>query len=77
MNPFDLLKIKPAINAFCSRHAPFVKFLSYASTHMQEDSLLEVTLTGPDGQPAKTNLRVTAEDVALIAQMGEMLGKMK
>ena len=75
LNPMELMHIKPNIDAFCERHQNFVRFLGYAGKNLTQDCLIEVTLTDPDGNPVRTNLRVSPEDLELLHQLGSLLGK--
>lgn len=71
-NPMQLLKIKNMISGFQQRHPRVLPFLQDASTRIQEGSVIEVKVTGPDGRSITSNIRVTAEDLDLIQQAREL-----
>ncbi len=71
MNPMALLQIKPMIERFNERHPKFIQFFGYASQNLTEGSILELSITDPNGRKAVTNIRVTPEDIELIQQLGQ------
>ena len=67
INPLDILKLKDRLNAFRARHPGFSRFISAARKKgVPEGSVLDVTITTPDGQSMATNFRVSAEDIELL-----------
>ena len=75
MNPIALMQIKPMFESFSSRHPKFVQFFGYAAQSMGENSLLEISVTDANGQKAVTNIRVSQEDIELIEQLKNLMGK--
>ena len=74
MNAMKMLQLKPQIQKFQKRHPKFVQFFSaYAMTAAQEGSVLEITITDPDGKVVCTNMKVTADDVQLVHDLSEAL----
>ena len=74
MNPAMLLRLKGEAKKFQQRHPKFVSFLDYAAGHkLLEGNVLELVLRSPDGQQVKTNLRLSAEDVALLTELQQAL----
>lgn len=74
LNPMAFLKIKPLFEQFRERHPKFVEFLGFAPQHLGEDSILEIIITRADGYTAKTNIRVSAEDLELVEQLKSLTG---
>jgi hypothetical protein len=75
MNPMAFLKIKPLFEQFRDRHPKFVAFLGAAPQELGEDSLLEIKIKRADGFTTKTNIRISAEDLELISQLGALAGQ--
>ena len=73
MNPMAFLQFKPMLEQFRERHPKFVSFFSFAGQHIKEGSLLEISVTDPDGKKIVTNIRVSPEDIALFQTFGSML----
>lgn len=73
MDPMAFLKFKPMLEQFRERHPKFVSFFGFAGQHIKEDSLLEISVTDPDGKKIVTNIRVSPEDIALFQTFGSML----
>ncbi|MBE6851475.1 MAG: hypothetical protein E7504_07060 [Ruminococcus sp.] len=73
MNPFTLMQFKPLLERFRERHPKFVQFFGYAGKSITEGSLVEITVTDPEGKKIVTNIRVDNEDIALFNQFKEML----
>ena len=70
MNPMALLQLKGGWDKFCSNHPKFPKFIQAVSKEgVQEGSVIEVTITRPDGSSFSTNLKVQDSDLQLFEQM--------
>lgn len=74
MNPMALMQIKSMLESFRSRHPKFLQFFQAAAGAVTEDSLVEISLTTPDGKKMITNMKVTPEDLALFAQLKDLAG---
>lgn len=73
MNPLKLLQLKEAWEQFCIRHPKFPAFLNAASgIHLKEGTVIDVTITSPDGRQIGTNLKLTSEDVQLLQELKEL-----
>ena len=60
-------------DAFERRHPKFFPFLQAVSqSGISEGSVLEINVTRPDGKVLSSNLRLTAEDLELLAQLKNM-----
>ena len=64
MNPMALLKAKKSWDTFCGNHPRFPAFLQAAqSAGFQEGTVIEVSMTTPEGKTLTTNVRLTASDI--------------
>ena len=76
MNPFDILKLRNAKNQFEQNHPKFGPFLRAAyETGIQEGSVIEISVTPPDGTPIVTNLRVQASDLEMLQELMQLAMK--
>lgn len=70
MNPAALMKVMTAKKTFEDNHPKFAAFVRYLfSQPLEEGTVLEVTLTRPGQEPVATNLKVTREDLELLAEL--------
>lgn len=73
MNPASLFKIKSAFSKFAANHPKFPAFLQAAGNNMiSEGSVIEITITAPDGRTISTNVLVKAEDMELFESLKKM-----
>lgn len=64
MNPMALLKMKKSWDTFCGNHPRFPAFLqAVQSAGIKEGTIIEVTITTPEGRSMTTNVRITASDL--------------
>lgn len=76
MNPMDLMKIMSAKNRFQANHPKFGAFLKAAfAGGIQEGTILELTVTKPDGEKMTTNLKVQPSDLKLLNELRNMSNK--
>lgn len=74
MNPMKLVQLKPAMNKFQNRHPKFIQFFnSLAASGLREGSVLEISITDPDGKTMCTNMKVTADDMRLMNDISEAM----
>lgn len=68
MNPTKMLKLKKEWDAFNARHPKFVRYLGVvkAGGYLADGSVVDVTITNPDGKALHANVRMTKEDIELI-----------
>ncbi len=67
MNPQAMMQFMSAINTFKSNHPKFASFIEqFIRNGVPEGSVIEITVTGPDGVPVTTNMKVTESDIELI-----------
>ena len=51
------------------------KFFARIQPEVKEGSVIELTVTPPDGEPLKANIKVQAEDMALLQMIKNMQQK--
>lgn len=74
MNPMMLMQIKGMLDDFKRNHPKVPMFFSAAAQSIGEGSVIEITVTSPEGKKICTNMRVTADDLKLVEQMKSMSG---
>lgn len=73
INPMQILKIRDTLNAFRSRHPGFSRFIADIRRRgLPEGTVMDMTVTMPDGKTMQTNFRVSQEDLDLIRMLGEL-----
>lgn len=73
INPMKLLQIKPLFSKFQSNHPKFTQFLSAAGrSGLTDGSVIEISITNPDGKNICTNLKLTADDLELFQAVAEL-----
>ena len=71
MNPMQLLKMKGMLDRFQKDHPRFLPFLRDASGRVAEGTIIEISVKTASGETIRTNLKVNAEDVQMIRELGE------
>lgn len=75
INPAKLLKYKHELSAFVERHPKFIRYLEVVKKdYVKEGSVVDVTVTEPEGKKIHANLRLNAEDVKTLTELEEFLG---
>ena len=69
MDLSSLFQVKAAWSGFQRRHPKFVLFCRAAKPRIAEGTVLEITITPPDGQPLSMNLKVAAQDLEALNQL--------
>lgn len=73
MNPAKLLKLKKSWDEFSGNHPKFVNFMKAVSKKgAKEGTLIEITVTTPEGETISSNLKITKSDEEMIAELGEL-----
>lgn len=66
MNPVKLMKARAALSQFEKRHPKVRRFLdSVSKDALQEGTVVEISVTTPQGKNYITNIKVTQEDIDL------------
>lgn len=69
-SPADLMKLMSFKNRFESSHPKFVAFVKALSKNgVEEGAVIEVCVKRPDGTELAANLKVTADDVAMVNEL--------
>lgn len=72
-NPADIMKLMGLKKRFENNHPKFLAFISnVARKGIEEGSIIEVTLITPEGTKTTANMKVTADDVAMINDLKGM-----
>lgn len=73
MDIMKMMKIKGAWDKFQKNHPKFVPFLNAVSQNgVTEGTIMELTVTTPDGKSLSTNIKVQSSDLELLEQIKSM-----
>ncbi len=73
MNPMKLLQIKPMFDKFNQTHPRIKPFMqAVAANGLEVGTIMEVSVTTPDGRNFTTNLKVTESDLELVQALKDM-----
>lgn len=72
MNPMAIMKMKGMLDKFKANHPKVPMFFQSASQCVGEGSVIDINVTTADGKNICTNMKVTKEDLELIAQLKEL-----
>jgi len=73
MNPQALMQLMSAWNTFKGKHPKFPAFLSAIMKQgIKADTVIEISITDPDGKKIETNLKVTQSDLELFESIKNM-----
>lgn len=80
MNPLKLMQSKKlledAMSRFQNNHPKFPLFLSAVSQKgLREGTVLEFKVTTPEGEELVSNLKLSADDLALLQELKDIAGK--
>lgn len=75
MNPMALLKAKKSWETFVGNHPRFPAFLqAVQSTGIREGTVIEVSVTTPEGRNMMTNVKLTASDMKAFEDLKGLQG---
>ena len=63
MNPMEMIKLKGLYEQFVKRHPRLPQFAQKAAGSIQEGTVIEISMTTPEGKTLTTNVRLTASDI--------------
>ncbi len=67
-----MMKAVGAWNTFKENHPKFPAFLQAVSTKgIKPDSIIEITITDPDGEVIQTNVRIKESDMELFRSLSK------
>lgn len=73
MNPAAMMQVMNAWSTFTSNHPKFPAFLEALKRQgVKEDTIIEISLTDPDGTKIETNLKVKQSDLELFESLKNM-----
>jgi len=72
MNPVALMQMGGLLDRFKNNHPKVPMFFKAAAQNIGEGSIIEISVTSPEGRKINTNMRVTAEDLELMEQLKNM-----
>ncbi|MDY4515649.1 MAG: hypothetical protein ACI4EM_07315 [Hominisplanchenecus sp.] len=76
INPMKLMQMRNAWSQFMVRHPKLPGYFQAVSQKaLQEGTVMEISIKTPDGETLASNIRLTAEDIALMAETKEMFGE--
>lgn len=74
INPMKLMKFREMGDRFKSNHPRIPAFFEAAVKSIDEGSIIEMTVTDPQGKTICTNMRVTADDMAMLRELQDVKG---
>lgn len=76
VNPKKLMELNRIKDDFVKRHPKVMEFFQkIAKEGIQEGSVIELTITRPDGSKTGSNMRVQKEDLELVEMLKELGSK--
>jgi len=73
MNPQALMQLMGAWNTFKGNHPKFPAFLTALKNQgVKEGTIIEISVTDPDGKKIETNLKVNKSDLDLFESIRNM-----
>lgn len=73
MNPQALMQLMSAWNTFKGNHPKFPAFLAAIKNQgIKENTIIEISITDPDGKKIETNLKVTKSDLEMFDTLRNM-----
>ena len=74
INPAKLFKMKGLWEGFVKNHPRFPQFISAVQSNgVNEGSVIEITVTAPDGKNLSTNVKVSQSDKEMLEELTELL----
>jgi hypothetical protein len=73
VNPASIMKLMGLKNKFTQVHPKFAAFFqTVISQGIEEGTVIEITVTKPDGAPVTGNMRVQQSDLELIQELRDL-----
>ena len=69
MNPMALMQLKGLYDKFKNNHPKVPMFFKAAGQNIGEGSIIEISITDPQGKKMTTNMKVSEEDIELFQQL--------
>ncbi|MBE5833333.1 MAG: hypothetical protein E7309_01670 [Butyrivibrio sp.] len=78
VNPMGLFQLKSLWDKFRENHPKFPMFLSALQKNgIKEGTLIEITITEPDGEKIQSNIKISASDLELFEQLKNISSSMQ
>lgn len=72
INPMKLMQLKGMGERFQKNHPRIPGFLNAAMSEIRTGSVIEMSVTDPDGKKLCANIRVTEDDMDMLRQLEEL-----
>ena len=73
MKPMKLMKMNAALQQFQNHHPKFAKFVQEVPKKtLKEGTVIEISLTTADGQNYCSNMKISADDMALFEELKDL-----
>lgn len=70
INPTAIFKVKGLWEKFTINHPKFMPFLAAVNRRgITEGTIIEISVTTPDGEKVATNIKINSEDMELFAEL--------
>ncbi|MBP7059694.1 MAG: hypothetical protein KBA87_04640 [Lachnospiraceae bacterium] len=63
MNPMDMMKIAGRMQKFNEDHPKMKAFIAAVKGDFREETVIEISVTNPEGQNRSANIKLNADDV--------------
>lgn len=74
INPMKLIQLRPLVTKFQNDHPKFFQFIAaVGQSGMREGTIVEISITDPDGKNLCSNLKLSKEDLELFEAVSEMM----
>lgn len=75
VNPMKLMRFKEMGERFRTNHPRIPGFFDAAMNSIREGTVIEMTVTDPDGKKLCANIRVNAEDMEMLREAQQAFGQ--
>ncbi len=74
LNPMKLMGMKKDYEEFAGRHPRFVQFvMALMQSNIGAGSVIDITVTTPDGKNYQSNMRLTEEDIEFVKSFKDLM----
>lgn len=73
INPMQLMKLREMGQRFQNNHPRLPGFFRAAVSGIREGSILEMTVTDPEGKKLCANIKVTADDMQMLNEFFQQM----
>lgn len=71
VNPMKLMQIKNMVAKFKENHPRIPGFFNAVADGLEEGTVIEMTVTSPQGKKLCANIRVNADDMELLREINQ------